>query len=153
MEFPDQIESLSAAIINGSLDDVRAVVDHSPRVVQSFTKRKQSPLMLACMTGIGEIVAFLLEAGADPNYQLPSCHVCPLHISASNGYAEIVELLLEHGADPSVLDNRGLSAKAMARQVPLACLDDDPTEIDRCSRADDRIIAMRNDCINILESN
>ena len=57
------------------------------------------PLYFAARDGHGEIVALLLDNGADPNAALS--FGTPLRIAARNGHAGIVALLLENGADPN----------------------------------------------------
>ncbi|HLX94467.1 MAG TPA: ankyrin repeat domain-containing protein [Verrucomicrobiae bacterium] len=69
----------------------------------------QTALGLAATNGDVEIVAALLEAGADPNRpdgkQKP-----PLYRAASAGHTRVVEKLLQGGADPNAKDDVGYTA-------------------------------------------
>ncbi|WP_276896294.1 ankyrin repeat domain-containing protein [Helicobacter japonicus] len=57
----------------------------------------QSALLLAAKFGYDELVAALLELGANPN--MVGYYTTPLLEAATNNYYHISKLLLEHGAD------------------------------------------------------
>ena len=77
--------------------------------LNDFGKDGHTPLGLAAQNGDVEIVAALLEAGADPNRpdgkQKP-----PLYRAASRGRTQVVEKLLQGGADPNAKDEVGHTA-------------------------------------------
>src|SRR5260370_36475892 len=60
-----------------------------------------------------EGVRYLLESGADPNYQRQRGWLAIHHDIAQDNALEIIDLLLDHGADPT-LRKDGASAVALA---------------------------------------
>jgi ankyrin repeat protein len=69
-----------------------------------------SPLVIACGSGQGEIVAKLLTAGADPNAALESGETA-LMLAARSGSTRAVEALLTRGADVNAREGtRGQTA-------------------------------------------
>ncbi len=62
--------------------------------------RGETPLHIAALLGLNEVVAMLLREGADPNVGRFSDAWTPLHAAALAGHADIVDALLAHGADP-----------------------------------------------------
>jgi uncharacterized protein len=71
--------------------DVNAV-SHNPTGYTALTG--------AVAGGHAEIVAALLDAGADPAHRYAQGYT-PLHEAAASGKLEIARLLLDHGADPN----------------------------------------------------
>ena len=69
-----------------------------------------TPLHVAASNGHAEVVALLLEKGADPNAQ-NRLEVTPLHMAAKNGHLPVVEMLVAHGAD--------VNARQCANQTAL----------------------------------
>ena len=67
----------------------------------------KTPLHSATLGGFREIVALLLDHGANPNVTTGSSRYSPLISAASMGNAEIVLLLLKHKADPNLTDANG----------------------------------------------
>ena len=120
-------------IRQGNIESVKAIIEKNPESANDIftgTKPKkdigQSPLEVAIKCGAFEIVDFLLEHGADPNFvesqnQIDSNCVCTsvLQIALSNAmdslvyndpnledmkekYVKVIECLLEKGADPNI---------------------------------------------------
>ena len=69
-----------------------------------------TPLITAAMMGHADVVAILLEQGADPA-KAGLNGVNALHVAASMGHVEVMALLLDGGADP---DARHAFAKSTA---------------------------------------
>lgn len=58
-----------------------------------------TPLFIAVQEGQRDVVALLLEKGADVNEQARIGGVTLLHIAAYRGDQELITLLLQHGAN------------------------------------------------------
>ncbi len=69
----------------------------------------------AVTSGHTEIVKWLLENGADPNYRYAN-NYSPLLNAAANGHLEILQLLIAHGADLHAKTNDGKTALAFAEE-------------------------------------
>jgi uncharacterized protein len=69
----------------------------------------------AVTSGHTEIVKWLLENGADPNYRYAN-NYSPLLNAAANGHLEILHLLIAHGADLHAKTNDGKTALAFAEE-------------------------------------
>jgi ankyrin repeat protein len=65
--------------------------------------------------GRAEIVDWLLQNAADPNYRY-GAGFTPLLTAAANGHLEIVKMLLLHGADLHAKTNEGKSAVTIAEE-------------------------------------
>ena len=79
------------------------------------TENGGTALYQAARNGYSDIVAYLLNKGADPNIANNS-NVTPLIAAASNGHEEVVKLLVEKGADPNIIDSYGDSSHLAAAQ-------------------------------------
>jgi ankyrin repeat protein len=90
---------LFAASGCGALEQVQALVEAEPGLVEAVAADGFQPLGLAAFFGQVEVVHFLLERGAavdSPSHN--PMRVMPLHSAAANRHLEICRLLLEHGA-------------------------------------------------------
>jgi ankyrin repeat protein len=136
---------LYLAIQEPSLKAAAALIAWPQTQVESRNAADESPLMLASLKGLTEVVRQLVEKGADVNK--PGW--APLHYAATNGHLEImnlllenhayidasspngstplmmaalygspsaVKLLLEAGADPLITNSLGLNAVAFAQR-------------------------------------
>ena len=79
------------------------------------TENGGTALYQAARNGYSDIVAYLLNKGADPNITNNS-NVTPLFIAVSNGHEEVVKLLVEKGADPNIINSYGDSSHLAAAQ-------------------------------------
>lgn len=107
----------------GHLARVRDLVARDPGLVNALAADGFTPLALAAHYQRGEVVAFLLDAGADPN--LPSrnaMQVRPIHSAVAGGPdVDIVRRLLDAGADVNVRQRQGFTAlHSAARNGVLA---------------------------------
>ena len=94
----------AAAAHAGDLDTVREAVAEDAAIARHW-----SVLMNACFGGQRDVVAFLIDEGADVNVLAPNVHrYRPLHRTVEHkktmpktpGHTAVVRLLLAHGADP-----------------------------------------------------
>ncbi|KAK7882484.1 hypothetical protein WMY93_028658 [Mugilogobius chulae] len=76
-------------------------------------------LHIACASGYREVVALLLENGADPQ-SVDSHGWTPLHLAAKYGQTSIVNRLLKHRADPTLLNCNQDKPSDIAASQPIA---------------------------------
>jgi len=77
--------------------------------VNARSKGGSTALMFAAR-GDMQSARTLLNAGADPNLQIPDWGGTALIIASTMGQADIVEALLDNGADPNYRDKNGFTA-------------------------------------------
>ena len=85
-------------------EQVRKLISNNPKLIQSRTLLGKTSLHMAVESGNSNIVALLLEAGADVNAKGDS--VTPLHLAAFYGSVQIAEMLLKAGADVNAIGFR-----------------------------------------------
>jgi ankyrin repeat protein len=115
--------ALDIAAILGKPGIVRQLIAAGANVnAVSSAQGDGTPLHLATLGGYREIVALLLEHGANPNVtaNLSRSGVTPLMSAAALGNSEIASLLLKHKADPNLTDSSGNTAllNAVQKQSP-----------------------------------
>jgi len=91
-------QKLMAAVCEGNLTRVKGLLDSGTPVderapILGGFNDGQTPLLVACRDGHTEIVAELLDRGADVNAVEPTFLAVPLHKAVYNGHAEITKLL------------------------------------------------------------
>jgi ankyrin repeat protein len=89
---------LLKAAKSGDLIQVKKFISENPNLVHSRTLMGDTPLILAVESGNSNVVAVLIEAGADVNAKDDS-RITPLHWAAFYGRVTIAEMLLKAGAD------------------------------------------------------
>ncbi|VBB31189.1 unnamed protein product [Acanthocheilonema viteae] len=114
---------LHIVILHMDLPKIYALVEQMLKAEDGCTRRAfdipnaafETPLYLAVQMNRPEVVAYLVEAGANPNHQTASPgQQTPLHCAASNGMAEIVDILCASGkVDVNMPNGMG--------QTPLLC--------------------------------
>lgn len=83
---------LEAASIAGDVNKVKEVLDRGGVNVNNGVLHK------ACIHGHTEVVALLLQRGANPELKLASGETC-LHLAAFHGQLDVLKYLLEHNAN------------------------------------------------------
>ncbi|XP_028259623.1 cyclin-dependent kinase 4 inhibitor C isoform X2 [Parambassis ranga] len=98
-------EQLCNASACGKLSDVSNLLEKGaqPNGLNCFRRTALQVVML----GHSELIAVLLEAGADPNLPDPACGLTVTHDAAREGFIDSVRTLVKHGADVNLLDNHG----------------------------------------------
>ncbi len=113
---PDGFPVVALASVFGQFEVARYLTEKDADVnAVSTNGTGYTALTGAVAAGHGEIVKWLLESGADPNYKYGPGYT-PLLTAAANGRLEIVKLLLQHGADPNAQTNGSKSALALAAE-------------------------------------
>ncbi|MDD9988083.1 MAG: ankyrin repeat domain-containing protein [Spirochaetaceae bacterium] len=146
-------KAAAGAAGKGDLKTVKAAVTADPAIAGHW-----QVLMNACHGGHAEVVAFLLDHGADVNVLAPTAHrYRPLHRTVefkktapkTAGHTETVRLLLEHGADPMLrgsyylVDAVTVAAMGCTEYVPvlLERVDGDLDLYTACAIADHERVA------------
>jgi ankyrin repeat protein len=113
----DHLDVFEAAA-SGDLERVRQLILGDRRLVDAMADDGFTPLGLAAFFQQRQVVAFLLEAGADPNLASGNAmRVRPLHSAAAGGPdVEIVRLLLDAGAEVDARQRHGFTALHSAAQ-------------------------------------
>ena len=119
---------LVIACQEGRLDDVKRLVEERVPLNEEYVNgwgRRRSPLYSACENDQMEVVRFLLDSGADPNYgrDLPLCKVC---LYCKPNCVAITQLLLKHGADVNGKDYGDwtpLICSCFRKEPPIALLE------------------------------
>jgi ankyrin repeat protein len=106
--------SLSDAIINKDAAQVKTLMQGQPDLARTGQGPQGEPLLhLAVSHGNPEIVAFLLEQGADIDARRTGGFT-PLHDAARQGNEEMIKLLLEHMADINATTDDGQTPMELA---------------------------------------
>jgi len=95
------------AIWRGNIDNVKALIDQSPDLVNKMNRGGQLPLIMAADQGNIEIVKFLIINGAHID-AVGEWKRTALHATASSGNGEIAKLLLDRGASMEPREERYL---------------------------------------------
>ncbi len=105
--------SLHQATWSGDIETVRSLIDQRADVNKK-AKNDITPLHIAASKGYQDIVALLLEKGADKEVKTLPLLCTPLHLAIDKGYEGIVALLLEKGANIQAKAYRGATALHLA---------------------------------------
>ncbi|CAJ0933075.1 unnamed protein product, partial [Mesorhabditis belari] len=97
--------SLIVAAENGHCAIAQALVGHGAEL--NYEVDNRNALMRAAKQGYTDVVAYLLENGADANRKSSNSDTTPLVLASGSGHKDIVQLLLKHGANPGVIVKDG----------------------------------------------
>ncbi len=98
--------AIHGACEDGDIAAVRAELAYGCPVDLKWM-RDFTPLQIASLEGHLEVVALLIEHGADINFRDGDTGMAPLHNASIRGHLEICELLLAHGAQVNVIAEDG----------------------------------------------
>lgn len=107
LPYAREATPLIRAAERGDLAIARLLVDAGAAVDDTCgCATGETPLWAAAVTDYPEVVAFLLDRGANPNAPGALGHTA-LHIAAMRGWPNLAQTLLTHGADPNLKDEAG----------------------------------------------
>jgi len=109
---------LPQALNDGDLDEVKANLfwEFTAGINDPVDKTGRTPLHVAAERGYEEIVAYLIDEGADvSSLGNWSCGTTPLHLAAKAGHEAVVRRLLSARATVYIPDNQGRTALDVAR--------------------------------------
>jgi len=108
----DGTTALHWAVQDDHLGMVRALLNAGANP-DALNRVGASPILAAAINGNAEILAALLEAGANPNLKVSATGDTPLMIAAKTGKVPAVEVLLAHGANVNDSEVFGLTTPLM----------------------------------------
>uniref|UniRef100_A0A3Q3WSG8 Uncharacterized protein n=1 Tax=Mola mola TaxID=94237 RepID=A0A3Q3WSG8_MOLML len=106
---------LDLAALYGRLEVVKLLLSAHPSLLSCNTK-KHTPLHLASRNGHLPVVEVLLDAGMDINYE--TVKGSALHEAALFGKTDVVQKLLSAGIDVNIVDQKGLTALDIVKDMP-----------------------------------
>ena len=111
--MPEPNKEIIKAAKSGHLERVKLLLAAHPELIHARDSDGSTPLHCATWKGHTEVVALLLDAGADVNARNSNEHwgTTPLHAAAHANQAIIAQMLIDHGAD--------LHARDLAGQPPM----------------------------------
>lgn len=122
----DPVKEIIKAAKAANVPRLRELLADDPLLLDARDKDGSTPLHCAVWKGHEEVVAFLVQAGADVNAHNENDHwgTTPLHAAAHANQAAIAQVLIDFGADLNAKDREGRTplvhtsfhkAKAVAR--------------------------------------
>jgi len=131
----DGFTALHFAAFFGSLDAARALLGAGADAnARSRNEMSVMPIHSAVAGRHGEIVAALVEAGADVNVSQRHGWT-PLHGAAQHGDVATVDVLLDGGADPAACNDDGTTAADLADRAGQSMLAARLADLERAQRA------------------
>ncbi len=103
-------QTINDAAANGDVAAVERMIARAPRLANYVGPDSNSPLHWAAWNGHAEVVAVLLEDGAEINQQRTLDGWTPLFCATWNGHIDVMEMLLQHGADREIRSTDGNTA-------------------------------------------
>ena len=115
-------QDIDQAITEGNVTLVKELIAKDATLLNAKNQAALTPLNLAAEHGQVEVVALLLQLGADP-YIGDNENSMPMHLAAISGSIEIVEMLRDKGVDIDIPDDNGMTALLFAmsrRQIAMS---------------------------------
>lgn len=106
--FAQSDSSIFDVARTGTVAQMEVLLKKNPKVVNQINDAGYSPLILACYRGNTEVAAFLINNGADLNYN--NAMGTPLMAAVVKNNLEIVNLLLDKNVDVNQTDANGTTA-------------------------------------------
>lgn len=111
-------DQLFQAVSDKNLNRVKTLVENNPSVnLNCCDKDELTPLQIACHIGSLELAEYLLDKGADVNFNQRKDLYTALMFASISSRLGIIRLLLERGADPSIENSVHRTAAQMAAFV------------------------------------
>ena len=101
--FSGLAQEIHTAAQKGDLAGVKACIEKDPDALNAKDESGRTPLHWACRGNYPELVAYLVEKGADVN-ALDNNRIAPLHSLAARNLGQAAALLIEKGADVNCQD-------------------------------------------------
>jgi ankyrin repeat protein len=98
----------------GKFETVKLLVENKS-IVDHANKKGETALFKASERGHTDIVAFLIDKGANVNVQTNVTKRTPLMYAVLKRRQDTAKLLLEKGADPNISDLQGITAWRIAQ--------------------------------------
>ncbi len=109
--------TIHEAAAAGLLEQVQAMIENTPRLLDEISDHGFTPLGIATHFGKEDVVRFLLSKGADANIQSQNGYnVYPLHAAISSNFENIAKMLIEAGAEVNVFQASRTSPLHIASQ-------------------------------------
>ncbi|MDX9971469.1 MAG: ankyrin repeat domain-containing protein [FCB group bacterium] len=109
-------EMIFDAIVGGDTEDIQQQMEKDPSLVNAVGPDNLTPLHVAAREGNRNLVAWLIEHGADIKAVDGRHGATPLGWAAYYGKPEPIETLLEAGADPKHRNTYGLTPYQVAEE-------------------------------------
>lgn len=92
----------------GSLNEIKTLVEENPALVNSVSDQGFSPILLAVYYENEAVAKYLIKAGAKVNTD--SAYGTPLMAAVVKGNKELVELILAQNPNVNAVDQNGVNA-------------------------------------------
>lgn len=100
------------------VENVRAIVEKRPELLQTYRFNGRPPLVLAAERKRSDLVLLFLQMGADVNWQndrgSAAKDTTALHVAAHHDDVKTIEILLRYNADTKLLERYGRTAYQVA---------------------------------------
>jgi hypothetical protein len=110
-----QLKTLNAAVMDGNVSRVRALLLQDRSLVHQKKETGYTPLHFAAFYGQVGPAQALIENGADVN-AADNDGYTPLHLAAQEGMTAVAQVLLDRGARIDALENKGWTPLHIAAQ-------------------------------------